>query len=260
MADLGARVTGTAERLAQFHRVENTYLSTFQTLGGLGLLLGTFGLATVLLRNVLERKRELALLGAVGYRRAHVMTMVMAENVLLLVAGLAAGALSAALAIAPAVAERGSRLPFTSGSALLHGRGARDRFVILGSRNESSDALAAARIPSIGVADEADPGSGGIDLRARNRSAGGGTLAAVARSDAQRHQLREEPPRAVVDHAERNLEARDARALRLRRPIVWGDHVFLNVGEGLEPRALGGGSHERRRFAGSVRSATAIAA
>jgi hypothetical protein len=119
MADLGARVTGTAEKLAQFHRVENTYLSTFQTLGGLGLLLGTFGLATVLLRNVLERKRELALLGAVGFRRAHVMTMVVAENVLLLAAGLAAGALSAALAIAPAVAERGSRLPFTAGSALL---------------------------------------------------------------------------------------------------------------------------------------------
>jgi len=119
MADLGGRVTGTAERLAQFHRVENTYLSTFQTLGGLGLLLGTFGLGTVLLRNVLERKRELALLGAVGFRRAHVMTMVIAENMLLLVAGVAAGALSAALAIAPAVAERGSRLPFTSGSALL---------------------------------------------------------------------------------------------------------------------------------------------
>jgi putative ABC transport system permease protein len=119
MADLGARVTGTAERLAQFHRVENTYLSTFQTLGGLGLLLGTFGLATVLLRNVLERKRELALLGAVGFRPAHVMTMVVAENVLLLGAGLASGALSAALAIAPAVAERGSRLPFTSGSAVL---------------------------------------------------------------------------------------------------------------------------------------------
>jgi hypothetical protein len=119
MSDLGAHVTGTAERLAQFHRVENTYLSTFQTLGGLGLVLGTFGLATVLLRNVLERKREIALLSAVGYRNGHVMTMVVAENVLLLAAGLAAGALSAALAIAPAVAERGSRLPFTSGSAVL---------------------------------------------------------------------------------------------------------------------------------------------
>jgi ABC-type lipoprotein release transport system permease subunit len=119
MADFGARVVGTAERVAQFHRVENTYLSTFQTLGGLGLLLGTFGLATVLLRNVLERKRELALLGAVGFRRAQLMIMVVAENVLLLAAGLAAGAVSAALAIAPAVAERGGTLAFTTGSALL---------------------------------------------------------------------------------------------------------------------------------------------
>ena len=55
MVDFGADATGTAERLAQFHRVENTYLSTFQALGGLGLILGTMGLATVLLRNVLER-------------------------------------------------------------------------------------------------------------------------------------------------------------------------------------------------------------
>ena len=62
-SDLGAHVESTAERLAGFHRVENTYISTFQTLGGLGLLVGTIGLAAVLLRNVLERRRELALLG-----------------------------------------------------------------------------------------------------------------------------------------------------------------------------------------------------
>ncbi len=119
LSDLGADVTGTAERLAEFHRVENTYLSTFQTLGGLGLLLGTVGLATVLLRNVLERRRELALLGAVGYRRRHFLLMVMAENALLLATGLAAGAVCAGLAIAPAVAERGGRVPLTSGGALL---------------------------------------------------------------------------------------------------------------------------------------------
>ena len=70
----------TAERLAEFHRVENTYLSTFQTLGGLGLLLGTVGLAAVLLRNVLERRRELALLGAVGYGRGHLFAIVLAEK------------------------------------------------------------------------------------------------------------------------------------------------------------------------------------
>jgi ABC-type lipoprotein release transport system permease subunit len=119
LSDFGADAAGTAERLAEFHRVENTYLSTFQTLGGLGLLLGTVGLATVLLRNTLERRRELALLRAVGYRQRHFVLMAAAENALLLAAGLAAGALCAALAIAPAVAERGGRVPLTSGGALL---------------------------------------------------------------------------------------------------------------------------------------------
>jgi ABC-type lipoprotein release transport system permease subunit len=119
LGDAGADAAGTAERLAEFHRVENTYLSTFQTLGGLGLLLGTVGLATVLLRNALERRRELALLGAVGYRQRHFVLMAAAENLLLLAGGLAAGALCATVAIAPAVAERGGRLPLSSGGALL---------------------------------------------------------------------------------------------------------------------------------------------
>jgi hypothetical protein len=119
LTDFGADAASTAVRLAEFHRVENTYLSTFQTLGGLGLLLGTVGLATVVLRNVLERRRELALLGAVGYRRRHFLLMVAAENTLLLSGGLVAGALCAGLAIAPAIAERGGRIPLTSGGALL---------------------------------------------------------------------------------------------------------------------------------------------
>jgi ABC-type lipoprotein release transport system permease subunit len=119
LADLGADATGTVERLAAFHQVENTYLSTFQTLGGLGLLLGTVGLATVLLRNALERRKEMALLSAVGYRRGHFGLMALAENSLLLGVGLAAGAASASLAIAPAVAERGGRLPLSAGGVLL---------------------------------------------------------------------------------------------------------------------------------------------
>jgi hypothetical protein len=119
LSDLGADATPAAARLAEFHRVENTYLSTFQTLGALGLLLGTVGLASVLLRNVLERRRELALLEAVGYRRAHVGVLILAENALLLSSGLAVGALSAALAVAPAVAERGGRLLSSRGAFLL---------------------------------------------------------------------------------------------------------------------------------------------
>jgi putative ABC transport system permease protein len=119
LADFGADATSTAERLATFHRVENTYLSTFQTLGGLGLLLGTVGLATVMLRNAMERRRELGLLGAVGYERRHFLMMAAAENGLLLAGGLVAGGLSAVIAIAPAVAERGGRMPLTAAGALL---------------------------------------------------------------------------------------------------------------------------------------------
>ncbi len=114
LTDIGADATGAAERLAAFHRVENAYLSTFQTLGGLGLLLGTFGLGAVMLRNVIERRRELAMLGALGFRRGHFMLMAAAETILLLAGGLGVGAICAAVAIAPTVVERGGRLPISA--------------------------------------------------------------------------------------------------------------------------------------------------
>jgi ABC-type antimicrobial peptide transport system permease subunit len=117
--DLGADATPAADRLAEFHAVENTYLSTFQTLGGLGLLVGTVGLAAVLLRNVLERRKELALLRAVGYGRGHLFAIILAENAVLLGWGLAAGAISALVAVAPAALERGARIPLAGGGWLL---------------------------------------------------------------------------------------------------------------------------------------------
>jgi hypothetical protein len=106
LSDYGFDAASTAERLAGYHRVENTYLSTFQTLGGLGMLLGTLGLAAVLLRNVFERRRELALLRAVGYGPRQFAAMVFGENALLLVAGILTGTFCALLAIAPALLTR----------------------------------------------------------------------------------------------------------------------------------------------------------
>ena len=119
LADYGFDVTSAPERLAAFHRVENTYLATFQTLGALGLLLGTLGLGTVLLRNVLERRRELALLRAVGYNTREVSLMVLVENGLLLFGGLGAGTVCALVAIAPAWIERGGQFPVTTLGGLL---------------------------------------------------------------------------------------------------------------------------------------------
>jgi putative ABC transport system permease protein len=119
LSDFGFDAIGTEEKLAGFHQVENTYLSTFQTLGGLGLLLGTLGLATVLLRNVIERRRELALMRAVGYQGSHLGLMVVAENGLMLGCGLLTGVLCALLAITPALMARGGRLSAVSLGLLL---------------------------------------------------------------------------------------------------------------------------------------------
>jgi ABC-type antimicrobial peptide transport system permease subunit len=83
------------------------------------LLIGTLGLAAVLLRNVLERRRELALLGAVGYHPWHFAVMLTAESLSVLLAGLLLGAVSASIAVIPAIADRGGRLPISAAGALV---------------------------------------------------------------------------------------------------------------------------------------------
>ena len=117
LSDSGFDASFTEEKLARFHAVENAYLSTFQALGMLGLLLGTVGLAAVLLRNVLERRHELALLKAVGFSPHQLGWVVFAENGLLLGAGLLTGLLSALLAVAPAF--RGNAISIASMVSLL---------------------------------------------------------------------------------------------------------------------------------------------
>jgi ABC-type antimicrobial peptide transport system permease subunit len=77
-------------------------------------LLGTFGLATVQLRSVLERRGELALMRATGFRRALLARMVMLENSLLLASGLAVGILAALVAVLPHWLSGGAQTPWLS--------------------------------------------------------------------------------------------------------------------------------------------------
>ena len=113
--DYGLQAQTTAARLAELFAVQNTYLATFRTLGGLGLLLGTFGLATVQLRSVVERRGELALMRATGFRRRRLAQMVMLENSALLVAGLGTGAIAALVALLPhLLLLGGAKIPWLS--------------------------------------------------------------------------------------------------------------------------------------------------
>src|SRR5208283_667196 len=74
---------------------------TFQVLGGLGLLLGSAGLGVVVLRNVLERRGELALLAAVGFAPRILRRLVVVEHAVLLALGMALGMAAAVLALLP---------------------------------------------------------------------------------------------------------------------------------------------------------------
>jgi ABC-type antimicrobial peptide transport system permease subunit len=100
-------VDTTAGRLAAYQAVANTYLATFQTLGSFGLLLGTVGLGVVLVRTVLERRPELALLACLGFKPAGLAALVLAENVFLLLLGLIVGTACAVIGVLPAMIASG---------------------------------------------------------------------------------------------------------------------------------------------------------
>ena len=118
---MGLELTPAPQRLAAFNAVQNTYLNTFQVLGGLGLLLGSAGLGVVVLRNVLERRGELALLQAVGFRRRTLQWLVLSEHGGLLWLGLAVGIFAALVAILPVLMAPGSQIHYLSLAGTLAG-------------------------------------------------------------------------------------------------------------------------------------------
>lgn len=109
--DEGLDCVDARGRLRDLLAVQNTYISTFQTLGGLGLALGAFGLTAVQLRSVMERRKEFALLRAIGFAGPRLSRMVLLENLWLLLGGLGSGTVSAAVAVAPHMALGGAGAP-----------------------------------------------------------------------------------------------------------------------------------------------------
>lgn len=112
--DFGLELTPAPERLARFMAVENTYLSIFQLLGGLGLVLGSAGVGLVVLRNALDRRGELAMLRAVGFEVKSLKRMVFYEHGAMFSAGLLMGLASALLAVAPVLISPGRQFPHLS--------------------------------------------------------------------------------------------------------------------------------------------------
>ena len=111
LVDYGVEITSAPKRLAAFYSVTNTYLTIFMILGGLGVMLGTVGLGIVLMRNMQDRKHELAILKALGFTQRHIFRLVVRENLLLLVVGTSIGVFSALVGILPSFVSPAFQIP-----------------------------------------------------------------------------------------------------------------------------------------------------
>ncbi|MBI1371604.1 MAG: FtsX-like permease family protein [Phycisphaera sp.] len=113
LADVGFDAMPATKRLAMFLQVQNTYLTIFGVLGGLGLVLGCVGLGLVVMRNVLERRSELALMRSLGFRGGTLRWLVLSEHWALLMLGLVCGVVAAGIAIWPALSAPGQHIAVT---------------------------------------------------------------------------------------------------------------------------------------------------
>lgn len=109
--DFGMEAVTADSKLATFHEVENTYLAIFLVLGGLGLVLGSAGVGLVLLLNVLDRRGELAMMQAVGFRPHDLRFILFAEHGVLLAAGIVCGLIPALVAVLPSLWTQGRGFP-----------------------------------------------------------------------------------------------------------------------------------------------------
>ena len=114
LQDAGLELAPATARLAQFNAIEDAYISMFQVLGGLGVVLGSAGLGLVVFRNILERRGELAAFRAMGFSRGQIRGMVLGEHWGLLAMGLLCGVASALLAVVPALRAPGAHVPWAS--------------------------------------------------------------------------------------------------------------------------------------------------
>ena len=100
-SDLGGKVTGTRDRLAAFHEVENTYIAIFNVLGGLGIILGSVGVGIVTARNLVERKAEFETMKVLGISKTLRAAIVKKEVRAMVIWGLGIGLISALIAVLP---------------------------------------------------------------------------------------------------------------------------------------------------------------
>jgi putative ABC transport system permease protein len=112
--DFGWQMQRTTERLADFYSVENTYLSIFLMLGILSLVIGTIGLGILLARSIMERKSEIGLLQALGYKQKMIYRIIFTEYFILLLTGIIIGFAPAIISTLPSLLSLSTDVSFSN--------------------------------------------------------------------------------------------------------------------------------------------------
>ncbi|MDB6119665.1 MAG: FtsX-like permease family protein [Verrucomicrobiaceae bacterium] len=107
----GLALEPAQDRFDAFSAVQNTYIGIFTVLGGLGVLLGTAGIGVLVARHVMERRGELGLMQALGFKPSALLRMIVGEHGSLLLAGVVLGVVSAGLAVWPTLHQSSHDLP-----------------------------------------------------------------------------------------------------------------------------------------------------
>jgi putative ABC transport system permease protein len=114
LRDWGWQMSRTTDRLAEFNSVQNTYLSIFLMLGVLSLFIGTIGLGILIARSIMERKSEIGLLLALGYKQNKIYRIIFTEYFILIITGIAVGFVPAIISTLPSLLSLNTDVSFTN--------------------------------------------------------------------------------------------------------------------------------------------------
>ncbi len=111
--DHGLEMINTVDRLHELNQVQNTYISIFQILGGLGILLGSAGLGIVIFRHAQERQSEFAIMKSMGFRNISIQWMLVHEHCILIALGTLNGMFAAFIALFPRLSNQAASISLT---------------------------------------------------------------------------------------------------------------------------------------------------
>ena len=112
LRNYGASIENTTNRLEMFNSVTNTYLDIFVALGGIALIIGTFGFAIVIFRSIYARKQHYAMMQAFGISIKSIRSIILIEFLIILIAGITSGLFAAFIASLPSLVNTNPNIPY----------------------------------------------------------------------------------------------------------------------------------------------------